>query len=390
MSYDKPIFGFTKCKYCGNLTRANTYTCQACGAVLKERVESAIDKFSSQGRQGVGIQQGKSVVQQQGVTRQQGQKSSTAPVNDNSNVRAAQGENVFSSENRIAANSGYTQQHTVADSSPTYKGVEATASGVFSSDNRPVYGKNFSTAGSAHNNNGYEMFSSEKVRLAHEINEQNVKPRLGSDQNPYVNPKNFHTPGEYGTTVEAYVANNVFEFRKHRFAKRVADFLDLILGTIVFTLFVIVFIEKAFTSPHVPVIFDIVTFAVSPIVILFIFVVRRTWSKTPVYIMVVIIALYTLFMLIGISYVNHPEYRFGLSGGVNNIMALEPMVVFIPVAFLDGLCGALIITMAKFYTLWEAYQHRGEDAIEAKQSNGQEFIGIFKSTGSKADNVQNQ
>ena len=368
----EPIFGFIKCPYCGNLTRAATYTCQACGAVINPRTESPTETFTSQKRGEAAHQQGGQT--SSGVSRQ---TSAIMPQN-----RA----DTFSSEGRQAANGGYTQQNTIAASQQNYAGVEAVGRDVFSSDNRKVYGRQFEVGKQT---SGYEVFSSEKDAQRRSINEQTVSRSIGADQNPYENSRNVHFIDEIGTDIEEYTANDIFEFRRHRFGKRAADILDLLMGTMIAAVVLTLVAELVFTSPHEPVIFDVVTAAFSAITLLCVFTIKRTWNKSNVYFMSAIVILYSVFMIIGILVASHPEYRSGMSGGWNNAMALEPMMVFIPMAAIDVVSGGIIIYMAKLYALWEAYQRRDEDAAAAKQSDG-EYFEVYKSGGENAENLQGQ
>ncbi len=399
---NEPVFGFIKCPICGDLTRASSYRCQACNSVLKARTETPIETFSSEGRVSASFQQQgqrqPQSVQLQKQSREQGASSnqdqgrppSIQVQQQNfqpSSVIIPQSGDVFSSENRQVANGGYTQQHTTEEVSKKYAGVEAVATGVFSSDNRKVYGKKYEYVNKEPT--GYETFSSETYAQQRTANEQTVKVNADSDVNPYGTMTKVHYLDELDKAVDEYVATDIFEFRKHRFGKRIADLLDILLDILVVVCFVIVVLEQLFTSLHMPVIFDIVTFAFCAIVILCVITIKHTWNKANVYFLSGVVMIYSAFMIIGILVGHHPVYRSEFSGGFNNAVALEPMVVFMPMAAADAITASVIILIAKLYTLWEAYQHRDEEAAEAKVSKG-EFMRVFKSRGEQAENFQSQ
>ena len=247
---------------------------------------------------------------------------------------ASKNEEVFSSRYRTPYNGGYTQQ-----AQPKAENDKLTQNGTtdasqnddmfFSTERKQYWGKDIKKNGTAEHiaeSNPYDS----------SVYKEQEKP----------------SPAKEVHTTE-FVAENIVQFRKHRFARDLANLTDLhILGLFAATLIGIVFDLIIDTSRKTAPIVLVYTF----FLIIFSLIAKKTYRKFATISIAVLTIIYTVVMMISVIKVHSVKY------------AAEIIFVYLPIAAQDIMCARLTVLMSRYHDHWEAYKLRGiyvnEDNIE--------------------------
>lgn len=253
---------------------------------------------------------------------------------------ASKNEEVFSSSSRTPQNGGYTQQA------------------------RPKKGsENTDFKGSTDNNRYDDMFFStnRKQNWGKDL-KKNGNAQHKADSNPYDNSvyKETEIPSQSKneTHTSEFVAEDIVKFRKHRFARDLANLIEFyILGVFAADLICLAFDLVIDTTRKTAPILYVYTF------ILFVFslITKKTYSRFSSVCIAVFTTIYTVVMMIAVIKVHSLEN------------AVELFFIYFPIAAQDILCVKLMFAMSKYHDHWEAYKQRGIYIIEDEVDNNYEI-----------------
>ncbi len=341
--FDK--FKTKQCPQCGAYWPTYTARCPKCGDLFNERKESSVGLFSS----------------------------NNMPAADARNYAPRRFDSssyeIFSSRSRTAENEGYTQQHAVAHEKKYY-GVSADT--MISPDDTEYFRSDrkkeavYTPVRGVVKPSDDEFYSSYK----------NVHPKEAStadiphdaESNPYSDAPELTEAPQKTEHSEEYKANNIREYTKHHFVKKIVDKIELLLSAILVTAFLCVVFEQAFIAPYLSVILWYISVGYAVLIYLFAAIAIKTWNKVFSYIMSYLTIAYSLFMT---AYI----YIFGIRKTVG---VFDFCIMFIPIAAVCILSLRLTKQMSQFRESWEAYCDRNNGIDTSLIDHDYEIWGDMK------------
>lgn len=331
-----PFSNLIPCPRCRRITDKTKPRCQQCGFYLvpqelHDDSESYFDS-SNRSRANGGNTQGNS-----GQGESFGVKRAVVLSDDR-----------FHSSSRTAANGGYTQQQTSRSDEPVYTGnrIERDPNDTeyYSSDRvNFVIPEKKRHMGNVSDDDYYH---SKKDSERQADLQTNAKADHNPEFNPYTDAEKYGaikmTAKQEENSTE-YVANDILEFTKHRFAKVEYDRLEYILSGIIICDIFSYLLDVVFDLSRVT--FPFVLVNILAIIVLSYIVIKKLNKKVSMAITIVTMV-FSLIMVCFIKTID--QYA----------RAPELVLFYTPIIMGNVMCLRLTVRMSRLYEKWDTYLNR--------------------------------